>query len=81
MRAKICVRHGIGRAVEHDLPRVQTEEPGGNRPALVEIMTVHEDGDTLGARYILQQRKDLPPGDRVERGERLSASSSAGLSA
>ena len=59
---------------------MQTEEPGGNRPALVEIMTVHEDGDTLGARYILQQRKDLPAGDRVKRGDRFVREQQRGLS-
>ena len=43
-------------------------------------MTVHEDGDTLGARYILQQCKDLPPGDRVERGDRFVCEQQRGLS-
>ena len=50
---------------------MQAKEPGGDRPALVEIMTVHEDGDTLRALNILQQRKDLPASDRIERGDRL----------
>ena len=50
---------------------MQAKEPGGNRPALVEIMTVHENGDALRALNVLQQRKDLPAGDRVERGDRL----------
>ena len=59
---------------------MQTEEPGGNRPALIEIMTVHEDGDTLGARYVLQQREDLPPGDRVERSDRFIREQQRGLS-
>ena len=59
---------------------MQAKEPGGNRPALVEIMTVHENGDTLRALNILQQRKDLPAGDRVERGDRLVRQQQRGLS-
>ena len=59
---------------------MQAKEPGGNRPALVEIMTVHENGDALRALNVLQQRKDLPAGDRVERGDRLVRQQQRGLS-
>ena len=65
------LRRGGRPAVGHNPPGGQAKEPGGDRPALVEIMTVHEDGDALRALNILQQRKDLPASDRIERGDRL----------